>query len=269
MPGAGVESLPIALTVKGHYFALQNFLKLLNDSAALRGDQVQATGRLYSVDNITFTGGAAGSAAPSSGGSTSPTPGAASLIQASLALNAYIYSPTSVAPVPVAPTDTSTTPRRPDVVRRLLLEQAGRQRIRIGSGRKGAAPEDHRRSPLPRPRRGPGLGVTDHPEGRSRLEDSRSSGCPRRHASCRAFDEAGAEGCAAFFAFRSVRGSASAAPVMPDSGMSRRPQALATRSPRRRRRPARLPPSAARRLCRSRSSSERPELDATRATAGS
>lgn len=109
VPGAGVESLPIALTVKGHYFALQNFLKLLNDSAALRGDQIQATGRLYSVDNITFTGGAAGSAAPSSGGSTTPTPGAASLIQASLALNAYMYSPTSVAPVPVAPTDTSTT----------------------------------------------------------------------------------------------------------------------------------------------------------------
>jgi hypothetical protein len=100
--------MPIALTVKGHYFALQNFLKLLNDSAALRGDQVQATGRLYSVDNIAFAGGAASSGLPSAAGA-GPTSGQAGLIQASLALNSYIYSPTSVAPAPVAPTDTSTT----------------------------------------------------------------------------------------------------------------------------------------------------------------
>jgi len=98
--GAGYETLPIALAVKGHYFALQKFFKLLNNSADLNGDQVKATGRLYTVDNIGFAGGAATSGQSSDAGS---------VISATVSLNAYVYSPTSVAVAAAAPTVTTDT----------------------------------------------------------------------------------------------------------------------------------------------------------------
>jgi hypothetical protein len=107
VPGAGVESLPIALAVKGHYFALQKFFKLLNSSADLSGDQVKASGRLFSIDNIGFAGGAATTPAPGQAASASSSNG--SVINATVSLNAYVYSPTSVAPAPVAPTTTTDT----------------------------------------------------------------------------------------------------------------------------------------------------------------
>jgi Tfp pilus assembly protein PilO len=103
VPGAGSETLPISLTVKGHYFALQAFLRILRNEADVHNGQVRSSGRLFTVDSIQFTGGA-----PSS------TPGAVGdngVIQAALALDAYVYSPSSVAAAtatPVTPGDTTT-----------------------------------------------------------------------------------------------------------------------------------------------------------------
>ena len=100
VPGAGTETQPISLSVKGHYFGLQKFLRLLRSSADLNGDQVRATGRLYSVDTIQFSGGG------------TPTPGqssGSSVITATLALNAFVYDPSAVAPS-LAPPTTTTTP---------------------------------------------------------------------------------------------------------------------------------------------------------------
>jgi hypothetical protein len=105
LPGTGTETLPISLNVQGHYFGLQKFLRLLRTSADLRGDQVRATGRLYTVDSIQFSGAAAQT-------TTSGQQAGQSVINASLALNAFVYAPTAVAPttsVPAATSD-STSP---------------------------------------------------------------------------------------------------------------------------------------------------------------
>lgn len=106
VPGAGTETLPISITVRGHYFGLQRFLRLLRSAADLHGDQVQATGRLYTVDNIQFAGGGV----PQPGSSSSS--GGANVISGTLALNAFVYAPSAVAavPVPTTTTATSTTP---------------------------------------------------------------------------------------------------------------------------------------------------------------
>ena len=57
VPVQGAEALPISLTVTGHYFAIQKFLKTLRGAAVLAGDKIHAKGRLYTVDSIQFTGG--------------------------------------------------------------------------------------------------------------------------------------------------------------------------------------------------------------------
>jgi hypothetical protein len=109
-PGAGSETLPISLSVQGHYYGLQKFFRLLRTAADLKGDQVKATGRLYTVDSLQFSGG--GAAVPSASGQ----PSGSNVITGTLALNAFVYDPSSVAPAPVAPTtttDTSTTAAAP------------------------------------------------------------------------------------------------------------------------------------------------------------
>ena len=97
----GAEALPITMTVKGRYFAIQRFLRILRSEAALQGDKIRATGRLYTVDSIQFAG-----AAPATDGSGG---GSTGNVQASLALNAYVYAPTVVAATPVTPTDTTSS----------------------------------------------------------------------------------------------------------------------------------------------------------------
>ncbi|SRR5581483_1325460 len=102
-PGAvattgGAQPYPLALSVKGRYFALQKFLRLLRQSADVVGDKITGKGRLYSVDSITF----GGSGAAPSGGSTG-------LITASISLNAYTYAPPPAAPPPSSTTTTTQT----------------------------------------------------------------------------------------------------------------------------------------------------------------
>jgi hypothetical protein len=102
VPSNGGEAVPISLGITGHYFNLSRFLQLLRAQADVKGTKIVGSGRLYSVDSISFSGG--GTATPatgagSGGGGTAP-------ISASLALNAFIYSP--VAATPPAATTTTT-----------------------------------------------------------------------------------------------------------------------------------------------------------------
>jgi hypothetical protein len=99
VPIGGAEALPITMTVKGHYFAIQKFLKTLRSEAVLDGDKVRAKGRFYTVDSIQFTGGATDQAGV----------GSAGLVSASLAVNAFVYSPTALAPTAAAPEGTTST----------------------------------------------------------------------------------------------------------------------------------------------------------------
>jgi hypothetical protein len=100
--GTGSETLPIALSVSGHYFALQAFLRILRSEAVVNNGQVKASGRLYTVDSISFSGGSSSTATASASGN---------VISASLSLNAYVFSPASAAAAPaVTPSDTGTTP---------------------------------------------------------------------------------------------------------------------------------------------------------------
>jgi Tfp pilus assembly protein PilO len=90
-PAAGAEALPISLQFKGRYFGLQQLLRLLRTSATAKGDKITATGRLYTVDSISF-GGA----------------GDDGMISATLKLNAFVYVPAPVVPV-TAPGTSSTS----------------------------------------------------------------------------------------------------------------------------------------------------------------
>ena len=89
--GAGAEAIPISLQFRGRYFGLQQLMRLLRTSASATGSKVTATGRLYTVDNISF-GGA----------------GDDGVITATLQLNAFVYSPAPV--IPVTSTGTPSTP---------------------------------------------------------------------------------------------------------------------------------------------------------------
>jgi Tfp pilus assembly protein PilO len=68
--GTTDNALPLAVSVNGHYFAIQRFLRLLRASADLRNGKLVGNGRLYSVDSIGFAG-------------------SAGVITASIAINAY------------------------------------------------------------------------------------------------------------------------------------------------------------------------------------
>ena len=98
------QALPITLGFKGRYFGLQKLLKLLRQSAGVSGNTIVSKGRLYTVDSITFTGGApaGGTSGATNGGASS---GSSADIQATITLNAFVYQS---APPAVAPTDTTT-----------------------------------------------------------------------------------------------------------------------------------------------------------------
>jgi Tfp pilus assembly protein PilO len=104
-PGAAVsvgsaQAIPISLQFKGRYFGLQKLLKLLNESAVVKDGKIVATGRLYSVSSIQFTGGQA------------PAGGQASTndLAATISLNAYLYdSAAAAAAAAAAATSTDST----------------------------------------------------------------------------------------------------------------------------------------------------------------
>jgi hypothetical protein len=96
-PGAPVPSgvsntIPLSLTIEGSYFGIREFLRHLRTRADMKGDTLRATGRLYSVDSIQFSGG-------------SSTRGR---INATVALSAYAFN--TPAPSPGASTTVPTDP---------------------------------------------------------------------------------------------------------------------------------------------------------------
>src|SRR5262249_49772640 len=86
VPAAGAQAVPIALSVTGHYFRLAKFMHLLRTRAEVKNGKVHASGRLYAIDNVSFSNSDKGG-----------------LITATLALDAFVYG------APSAPATSSTT----------------------------------------------------------------------------------------------------------------------------------------------------------------
>lgn len=96
VPGTGAQTIPITLQFRGRYFGLQQLLRLLRTSASAKGSKITATGRLYTVDNISF-GGA----------------GDDGVITATLSMNAFVYSPVPVVPAAATGTTSATAVAAP------------------------------------------------------------------------------------------------------------------------------------------------------------
>lgn len=96
VPGTGAQTIPISLQFRGRYFGLQSLLRLMRTSASSKGGKITATGRLYTVDNISF-GGA----------------GDDGVLTATIKLNAFVYSPAPVVPSTTAGTTTATAAAAP------------------------------------------------------------------------------------------------------------------------------------------------------------
>jgi Tfp pilus assembly protein PilO len=98
--GAAIGSyqvLPIAVTFNGNFYNLADFLYRLRSLVSVHGGRLDATGRLFSVDTLTFN----------------ESPLHFPQIQASLVIDAFVYGsgapPPLVAPTPTTTTSTSTT----------------------------------------------------------------------------------------------------------------------------------------------------------------
>jgi hypothetical protein len=90
-PTGATDAVLLSLTVEGSYFGLREFLRLLRSGAEMRGDQVKATGRLFGVDSIQFTGGDKDS------------------LSATLAVTAFAFRPDAVGAAPGTETTTEGT----------------------------------------------------------------------------------------------------------------------------------------------------------------
>jgi type IV pilus assembly protein PilO len=93
--------LPIAVTFNGNFYNLADFLYRLRSLVSVYGGRLDATGRLFSVDTLTFN----------------ESPLKFPQIQASLVIDAFVYgtgvpspAPVPTTPDPTATTSTSTTP---------------------------------------------------------------------------------------------------------------------------------------------------------------
>jgi len=102
IPASGASALPMTVLVKGRYFAIQRFVKLLRQSADVKRGKLVAKGRLYTIDNIAFVGQAP----------AQPGQAANGAILATLMMNTYVAS--AAAPPAAATTDTTTTSTTPD-----------------------------------------------------------------------------------------------------------------------------------------------------------
>lgn len=88
------DVVAMSLTIEGRYFAIREFLRLLRSRAEIDADStVRASGRLFAIDSIQFTGG---------------TSEGATLIQASLTVNAFAFSRPVAVPVAADGTSSGT-----------------------------------------------------------------------------------------------------------------------------------------------------------------
>jgi type IV pilus assembly protein PilO len=87
--------LPIAVTFNGNFYNLADFLYRLRSLVSVHGGRLDATGRLFSVDTLTFN----------------ESPLNFPQIQASLVIDAFVYGTgvPSPAPLPTTTTSISTT----------------------------------------------------------------------------------------------------------------------------------------------------------------
>lgn len=91
------DAIPITVAVEGRYFGIREFLRLLRTRADVSEEAVRATGRLFEIDSIQFTGGT------TTGG----------VIQATLTAKAFAFSgvaATGGADVTLPPLDDSGAP---------------------------------------------------------------------------------------------------------------------------------------------------------------
>jgi type IV pilus assembly protein PilO len=84
--------LPIAVTFNGNFYNLADFLYRLRSLVSVHGGRLDATGRLFSVDTLTFN----------------ESPLNFPQIQASLVIDAFVYGTGVPSPAPI-PTTTETT----------------------------------------------------------------------------------------------------------------------------------------------------------------
>ena len=84
--------LPIAVTFNGNFYNLADFLYRLRSLVSVHGGRLDATGRLFSVDTLTFN----------------ESPLGFPQIQASLTIDAFVYGSGVPSPAPI-PTTTDTT----------------------------------------------------------------------------------------------------------------------------------------------------------------
>ena len=82
----GADAVPMSVSIEGRYFAIRKFLRLLRSGAEIKADKAQASGRLFAIDSIAFTGGSGA---------------ARSRIQATLSVTAFALRP------PVTPAGTT------------------------------------------------------------------------------------------------------------------------------------------------------------------
>jgi hypothetical protein len=95
--GAGYGVEPIDLGFTGNYYSLTDFLFRLRTLVSVHRGTLDATGRLFSVSRIDFSPGATG------------FPSIAAIVR----VNAYVYSPATLAATTVPPLPTDTTQTTP------------------------------------------------------------------------------------------------------------------------------------------------------------
>jgi Tfp pilus assembly protein PilO len=89
-PSTGFQMIPIGLSFNGNYYSLTDFLFRLRSLVSVRGGALASTGRLFTVNNMTFAAGIGGF----------PN------IQANIAVTAYVYG--TGAPALTAPATGAT-----------------------------------------------------------------------------------------------------------------------------------------------------------------
>ena len=89
---SGAQAVPVALSVTGHYFRLAKFMHLVRTRAAVKNGKLHVSGRLYAIDNISFS-----------------SSGKGGLITSTLALDAFMQGTAPATPSTAAGGQTTTT----------------------------------------------------------------------------------------------------------------------------------------------------------------
>ena len=125
VPSTGAQALPIALSVKGHYFRLAKFMHLLRLEAGVKDGKAHASGRLYGIDNIAL----------STGGQGRP-------VTATLALDAFVGRSRAVAQRRLRRRRALAAAPRPDGSSRTPRDRRSRPResLRSSAARRSSPP---------------------------------------------------------------------------------------------------------------------------------